>query len=175
MLGKYGAYEPKIATSAFIAPNSVIIGNVTIGENCVVWFGVTIRGGKNEIVIGDRTIIEDNCVIHATASIRIGKNVIIGHNSVIHSCIIEDEVLIGPNVCIYDGARVGRGTMIGINSVIQPNQKLDPERYYKGNPVAKKVKKMKLLPISVNPERNEAYIRKNIEQARKLKKNLVQL
>ena len=108
MLGKFKAYQPKIAPSAFIAPTAVIIGNVSIGEDSVIWFGVVIRGGVNEISIGERTIIEDNCVIHGTSPIHIGNNVIIGHNSIIHSCIIEDEVLIGPNSCIYDGAHIKR-------------------------------------------------------------------
>ena len=175
IIGKFGSYQPRIAPSAFIAPNAVIIGNVTIGENCVIWFGVVIRGAENEIAIGERTIIEDNSVIHSNSPIQIGNNVIIGHNSVIHSCVIEDNVLIGPNVCIYDGAKVGKGTMIGINSVIQPHQQLDPERYYKGNPIAKKVKRMKLFPISVNLERNKRYIKKNIAHARKFKKSFSQL
>ncbi len=170
ILGKYEAYQPRIAPSAFIAPNAVIVGNVTIGENCVIWFGVVIRGAENEINIGERTIIEDNCIIHATTPIQIGNSVIIGHNSVIHSCVIEDDVLIGPNVCIYDGARIGKGAMVGINSVIQPNQKLDPERYYKGDPIAKKVKRMKLLPISVKSDRNKIYVKNNIAHARKFKK-----
>jgi carbonic anhydrase/acetyltransferase-like protein (isoleucine patch superfamily) len=102
MIGRFGDYAPKIAPSAFIAPNAVIIGNVTIGENCVIWFNVVIRGAENEIRIGDRTVIEDNSVIHGSAPIVIGNGVIIGHNSVIHSCTIEDEVLVGSNVYIYD-------------------------------------------------------------------------
>jgi carbonic anhydrase/acetyltransferase-like protein (isoleucine patch superfamily) len=170
MLGRYEAYQPNIASSAFIAPNSVIIGNVSIGENCVIWFGVIIRGGKNEIAIGERAVIEDNCVIHSTSPVRIGKNVIIGHNSVIHSCIIEDDVLIGPNVCVYDGAEIKTGAMIGINSVIQPKQVIEPKIYVQGNPIAKKVKKVK-----VDLERNHKYIEKNIAQAREFKTKFAML
>ncbi|NVM28303.1 MAG: gamma carbonic anhydrase family protein [Candidatus Helarchaeota archaeon] len=170
MFGRFASYQPKIAPSAFIAPNSVIVGNVTIGENCVIWFGVVIRGAENEIIIGEQTIIEDNCVIHGTNPIRIGNNVIIGHNSVIHSCRIEDEVLIGPNVCIYDGAEIEKGAMIGINSVIQPKQKIESEKFYQGNPIAKKIKKVK-----VDLERNRRYIEKNIVQAREFKKKFVKI
>lgn len=170
MLGRYDAYQPNIAPSAFIAPNAVIIGNVSIGENCVIWFGVIIRGGENEITIGERTVIEDHSVIHGTFPIQIGKNVIIGHNSVIHSCIIEDDVLIGPNVCIYDGAEIKMGAMIGINSVIQPKQVIESKIYVQGNPIAKKVKKVK-----VNLERNHKYIEKNIAQALEFKNKLTML
>jgi carbonic anhydrase/acetyltransferase-like protein (isoleucine patch superfamily) len=170
MLGRFEAYQPTIAPSAFVAPNTVIIGNVSIGENCVVWFGVIIRGGKNEITIGERTIIEDNCVIHSTSPIRIGKNVIIGHNSVIHNCIIEDDVLIGPNVCVYDGAEIKTGAMIGINSVIQPKQVIESKIYVQGNPTARKVKKVK-----VDLERNQRYIEKYIAQAKEFKTKFVML
>lgn len=170
MLGRYAAYQPKIAPSAFVAPNAVIIGNVSIGENCVIWFGVIIRGAESEIAIGERTIIEDNCVIHSTSPIHIGKNVIIGHNSVIHSCTIEDEVLLGPNVCVYDGAEIKAGAMIGINSVIQPKQVVQPKIYLQGNPIAKRVKKVK-----VDLERNQRYIEKNIAQASEFKKKFAML
>jgi carbonic anhydrase/acetyltransferase-like protein (isoleucine patch superfamily) len=170
MLGRYAAYQPKIAQSTFVAPNAVIIGNVSIGENCVIWFGVIIRGAENEITIGERTIIEDNCVIHSTLPLHIGKNVIIGHNSVIHSCTIEDDVLLGPNVCVYDGAEIKTGAMIGINSVIQPKQVVEPKIYLQGNPVAKRVKKVK-----VDLERNQRYIEKNIAQASEYKKKFAML
>ena len=165
MLGKFVSYQPKIANSAFIAPNSVIVGNVNIGENCVIWFGVVIRSAKNEITIGERTIIEDNCVIHGTSPIQIGNNVIIGHNSVIHSCTIEDEVLIGPNVCIYDGAIIEKGAMIGINSVIQPKEKIESKTFVRGSPIAKQVRKVK-----VDLERNQRYINKNIALAQEFKR-----
>jgi len=168
MLGKYESYSPKISPSAFIAPNAVIVGNVKIGEDCTVWFGVVIRGAINEITIGDRTIIEDNAVIHGTSPIQIGKNVIIGHNSVIHSCTIEDDVLIGPNVCIYDNVHIKSGVMIGNNSVVQPKTIIEPELFVSGSPFVKKVKGGK-----VNIERNRKYIEKNIAHAQEFKRNFV--
>ncbi|MHA1267218.1 MAG: gamma carbonic anhydrase family protein [Candidatus Helarchaeota archaeon] len=170
MIGSYGKYHPKIASTAFIAPNAVIIGNVTIGEECVIWFNVIIRGAENEILIGNKTIIEDNCVIHGVTPIRIGNSVIIGHNTVIHSCIIEDEVLIGSNVYIYDGVEIGRGAMIGIGSVIQPHEKLEPEKYYQGTPKVRKVKKVK-----VDLTRNRKYIEQNIAFAKKFLYNFEKL
>ncbi|MHA1649391.1 MAG: gamma carbonic anhydrase family protein [Candidatus Helarchaeota archaeon] len=170
LLGKFGAYQPKIASTAFIAPTAIIIGNVTIGEDCVIWFNVIIRGGENEISIGERTVIEDNCIIHGTAPIHIGNNVIIGHNSVIHSSTIEDNVLIGPNVCIYDGSHIKSGVMIGINTVIQPNTIIEPEIFVRGSPIAKKVKKVK-----VDLERNKRYIEKNIALAKEFKKKFSML
>ena len=171
MLGKLGSHQPKIAPSVFIAPNAVIIGNVTIGEDCVIWFNVVIRGGPdNEIIIGDRTIIEDNAVIHGTAPVQIGNNVIIGHNSVIHSCVIEDNVLIGPNVCIYDNSTIKSGVMIGNNSVVQPKTVIEPEIFVEGSPMVKKVKRVK-----VDITRNKRYIDKNIAHAKEFKEKFAVL
>ncbi len=168
MIGKLGSHQPKIAASAFIAPNAVIIGDVTIGENCVIWFNVVIRGGPdNEINIGDRTIIEDNAVIHGNNPINIGNNVIIGHNTIIHSCTIKDNVLIGSNVCIYDSSLIKEGVMIDINSVVQPKTVIEPEIMVGGSPVVKKIKKVKL-----DLERNQRYIDKNIAFAQRFKKEL---
>jgi carbonic anhydrase/acetyltransferase-like protein (isoleucine patch superfamily) len=93
--------------------------------------------------------------------------VIIGHNSVIHSCTIEDDVLLGPNVCVYDGAEIKTGAMIGISSVIQPKQVVPPKIYLQGTPIAKRVKKVK-----IDLERNHKYIEKNIAQANEFKKVL---
>jgi carbonic anhydrase/acetyltransferase-like protein (isoleucine patch superfamily) len=169
MIGKLGSYQPIIEASAFVAPTAVIIGRVTIGGNSVIWFNVIIRGGiENEITIGERTIIEDNCVIHGTAPIHVGNNVIIGHNSIIHSCIIEDYVLIAPNVCIYDEAHIKKGVMIGNNSVVQPKTIIEPEIFVSGSPVVKKVKKTK-----VDLERNKKYIDRSIAHAQEFKKNFV--
>jgi len=170
LIGKYKSYQPRIASTAFIAPNATIIGNVSIGEHSVIWFNVVIRGTENEISIGDRTIIEDNVIIHGISPIRIGNAVIIGHNSIIHRSVIEDEVLIGPNVCIYDDAYIKTGAMIGINSVIQPKQIVESNIMVSGNPIAKKVKKVK-----VDLERHHKYIEKNIKHAKDFKENFIKL
>jgi len=111
---------PKIHKSSFIAPNAVIIGNVTIGENCGVFPNAVIRGDENSIVIGDGSNIQDCCVIHTDAEhqVKIGKNVTIGHAAMIHGATILDDCLIGIHATVLNGARIGSGSIIGACALV---------------------------------------------------------
>jgi len=110
----------KIHKSSFIAPNAVIIGNVTIGENCGVFPNAVIRGDENSIVIGDGSNIQDCCVIHTDAEhqVKIGKNVTIGHAAMIHGATILDDCLIGIHATVLNGAKIGSGSIIGACALV---------------------------------------------------------
>ena len=87
-----------IAEHCWIAPNAAVIGNVILGEQSSVWFGVTIRGDNPEpITIGKRTNIQDGTVLHADAGVplTIGNGVTVGHQAMLHGCTIGDNTLIG--------------------------------------------------------------------------------
>ena len=111
---------PKIHKSSFIAPNAVIIGNVTIGKNCGVFPNAVIRGDENSIVIGDGSNIQDCCVIHTDAEhqVKIGKNVTIGHAAMIHGATILDDCLIGIHATVLNGARISSGSIIGACALV---------------------------------------------------------
>ena len=111
---------PKIHKSSFIAPSAVIIGNVTIGENCGVFPNAVIRGDENSIVIGDGSNIQDCCVIHTDAEhqVKIGKNVTIGHAAMIHGATILDDCLIGIHATVLNGARISSGSIIGACALV---------------------------------------------------------
>jgi carbonic anhydrase/acetyltransferase-like protein (isoleucine patch superfamily) len=111
---------PKIHKSSFIAPNAVIIGNVTIGENCGVFPNAVIRGDENSIMIGDGSNIQDCCVIHTDAEhqVKIGKNVTIGHAAMIHGATILDDCLIGIHATVLNGAKIGSGSIIGACALV---------------------------------------------------------
>jgi len=90
--------SPDWGDNCFIAPNATIVGEVSIGNNCSVWFNAVIRGDVNSISIGNETNIQDGAVVHATylkASTTIGNRVSVGHNAIVHGCLIKDHVLIG--------------------------------------------------------------------------------
>jgi carbonic anhydrase/acetyltransferase-like protein (isoleucine patch superfamily) len=110
----------KIHKSSFIAPNAVIIGNVTIGENCGIFPNAVIRGDENSIVIGDGSNIQDCCVIHTDAEhqVKIGKNVTIGHAAMIHGATILDDCLIGIHATVLNGAKIGSGSIIGACALV---------------------------------------------------------
>ena len=87
-------YTPKQGKDCWLADNATIIGDVTMGDSCTVWFNAVVRGDVNFIKIGDRTNIQDNATIHGTfekAPTTIGSDVSIGHNAIVHGCTLEDQ------------------------------------------------------------------------------------
>lgn len=91
-------FEPKIGKDCFIAPNATIVGDVTLGDQCSIWFNVVLRGDVNTITVGDRVNIQDGSVLHTLyekSTIEIGNDVSIGHNVTLHGCKIHDYALIG--------------------------------------------------------------------------------
>lgn len=98
MILPYKNIFPKIDESVFIAEGACIIGNVTIEKDASVWFNAVIRGDVNFINIDERTNVQDGSILHVTNNkfeLVIGKDITIGHNAVVHGCILKDNVLIG--------------------------------------------------------------------------------
>jgi carbonic anhydrase/acetyltransferase-like protein (isoleucine patch superfamily) len=112
--------KPKIHGSTFVDETAVIIGNVKIGKNCGVFPCAVIRGDENSIEIGDGSNVQDCCILHVDANhkLKIGKNVSIGHGAMVHGATIEDECLIGINATVLNGAKIGRGSVIGANALV---------------------------------------------------------
>ena len=114
MIFPYNGNTPKIDKSCFIAEDSVITGDVTIGSESSVWFKAVIRGDINYVSIGRYTNIQDGCIIHVTGGtspVEIGDHVVIGHGALIHGCKIEDGCLIGMGSIILDDSVIGRGSL----------------------------------------------------------------
>jgi carbonic anhydrase/acetyltransferase-like protein (isoleucine patch superfamily) len=133
---------PTIGNNVFLAPNATIVGDVTMGDNCSVWFNAVIRGDVNNITIGNKVNIQDGAVLHCTyqkTQLQIGHNVSIGHNALVHGCIIHDNVLIGMGAIVMDNAIVHSNTIIAAGAVVLENTICEPESIYAGVP-AKKVK-----------------------------------
>src|SRR6195952_1661647 len=101
---------PTFGDNCFIAPNATITGEVTMGNECSVWFNAVLRGDVNSISMGNKVNVQDGAIIHCTylkAKTVIGNNVSIGHNAIVHGCVIEDNVLVGMGAIVMDNARVG--------------------------------------------------------------------
>jgi len=113
---------PRIADSAFVAPNAVVIGDVTVEEEASIWFGAVLRGDDpdNGIVVGAGTSVQDNCVVHVGgwAPTHIGKHVTVGHGAKFESCSIGDRSVIGMNAVILQEARIGKECVIAANAVV---------------------------------------------------------
>lgn len=115
--------QNKIAPSALIAKESVIVGDVTIGEKSSVFYFAALRGDEAPITIGSRTNIQENCTIHVDLEnpVSIGDDVTVGHNCVIHGCEIDSCSLIGMGSVILNGAKIGKNCLIGAGSLVTQN------------------------------------------------------
>lgn len=127
---------PRISPSAYVDPRATVIGDVEIGPGCSIWPGAVIRGDTNRISIGEGSNVQDNAVLHATAEnpTAVGRNVSIGHGAVVHACTIGDDVVVGMNSSVLDGAVVSDGCVIGANAVVRPGTKVPPNSLVAGVP-----------------------------------------
>ena len=134
--------HPQISEDCFIAENATIIGEVTVGKYCSIWFNAVIRGDVHYIKIGDKVNIQDGAVIHATykkSPTTIGNNVSIGHNAIVHGCTIHDNVLIGMGSIVMDDCIIESNSIIAAGAVVTKNTIVESGSIYGGIP-AKKIK-----------------------------------
>jgi gamma-carbonic anhydrase len=128
--------SPVIPQSTFVAAGAYIIGGVTLGEECSVWYGAVIRADINFIKIGTQTNIQDGCVLHVADAYacEIGNRVTLGHRAIVHACRIEDEVLVGMNATVLDGAVIGARSIIAAGAVVPKGMVVPPGSLVVGMP-----------------------------------------
>ena len=115
-----GSQHPAIDPSAYVHPDAVVIGSVTIGAESSIWPGAVLRGDEGEIVIGARTSIQDNCVLHTTveSATRVGDRCVIGHLVHLEGCTIEDDALVGNAAMVLHRSVVHSWSAVAANSVV---------------------------------------------------------
>jgi carbonic anhydrase/acetyltransferase-like protein (isoleucine patch superfamily) len=146
--------SPRFGENCFIAPNATVVGDVSMGNDCSVWFNAVVRGDVNSIKIGNKVNVQDGAVIHCTyqrSKTYIGNNVSIGHNAIVHGCNVQDDVLIGMGAIIMDNAEIGSNSIIAAGAVVLEGTKVEAGSIYAGVP-AKKVKN--ISPELINGEIN---------------------
>jgi len=133
---KFKTYSPKIENSAWISHDANIIGKVIILKKASVWFGATLRGDNEEIMLGQGSNIQENCVLHTDHGfpLEIGQNCTIGHSVILHGCTIENNTLIGMGSTILNGAKIGTGCLIGAGSLITENKEIPDGSLVMGSP-----------------------------------------
>lgn len=159
MIKSFRGIEPKINESVYISESTDIIGDVTIGENCNIWFGARLRGDMSKIQIGDRTNIQENCVLHGDTDFEtyVGDNVTIGHGAIVHGCNIGDNVLVGMGSIILNGAKISKNSIVGAGALITQNKTFEEGVLIIGNP-AKAVRKLTEEEIEGIKESANHYI-----------------
>jgi carbonic anhydrase/acetyltransferase-like protein (isoleucine patch superfamily) len=130
-------FTPKMGSNCYLSENATIIGDVTIGNDCSIWFNTVIRGDVNSIRIGNKVNIQDGAVLHCLyerSTIVIGNNVSIGHNVIIHGAQVNDNVLVGMGAIVLDNSIIGENSIIAAGAVVLEGTNVEPGSLYAGVP-----------------------------------------
>jgi carbonic anhydrase/acetyltransferase-like protein (isoleucine patch superfamily) len=121
---KLGGVAPRIAASAYVAPNATVLGNVVLGEHASVWFAATLRGDNDQISIGESSNVQDGAVLHTDPGfpLNVAANVTIGHQAMLHGCTIGEHALIGIQSVVMNGAVIGKFCLVGAGAIITENK-----------------------------------------------------
>ncbi len=155
---------PRIDPSAFLAPGTTVLGRVTVGAGCSVFFGAVIRAEHDSITVGDETNIQDNCVLHVDAGfpLTLGRGVTVGHGAVLHGCTVGDNTLIGMGAVILNGAVIGSNCIIGAGSLVTGGTVIPDGTLAMGSP-AKVRRSVTEEEISANAISARGYVKEGQE------------
>lgn len=141
-----GDYIPTLHPEAYIHPEAVVIGQVSVGAGSTVWPGAVLRGDYGSITVGERTSVQDGTVVHATEELAtvIGSECVIGHIAHLEGCVVEDRCLIGSGSVLLHRVTVRSGALIGAGAVVSPGTEVPSGAMALGVPA-------KIRPNAVSP------------------------
>ena len=152
--------SPRIDPSVFVADNATIVGDVVIGAKCSIWFNAVVRGDVNYIRIGEYTNIQDGVVIHCTYEKNgtdIGNYVNVGHQAIVHGCVVHDHVLIGMGAIVMDRAIIESNVIIAAGAIILEDTVCESGYLYAGVP-ARKVKPLSAEQLEMLQQLPHNYV-----------------
>ena len=116
----YGQSRPVVSETAFVAPSAALVGDVSVGAGAGICYGAVVRGDRSPLRIGANSNLQDNVTVHSDPEhpTTIGERVSVGHGAVVHGCTLEDDVLVGMNATVLNGAVVGSGSLIAAGAVV---------------------------------------------------------
>lgn len=138
--------KPIWGKDCFLAENSVLAGDIVLGDQCSVWFGAVLRGDVNFIKIGNKVNIQDHVMIHCTYKkfgTTIGNNVSLGHRAIVHGCTIQDQVLVGMGAIVMDDVLVESNSIVAAGAVVTQGKHIKSGELWAGVP-AKKIGEVSL-------------------------------
>lgn len=132
-----GELVPNVHPTAFVHPDAVVIGDVTIGPESSIWPSAVLRGDSNRIVVGARTSIQDGSAIHCTPehATVIGDGCVIGHTVHMEGCVVEDGALVGSGAVVLPRAHIGTGALVAAGAVVPNDVVVPPRALARGVPV----------------------------------------
>ncbi len=142
MIKPFKGKTPVVDASAFVAETAVLVGDIEIGANCSIWYGVAVRADINKVRIGADTNIQENTVVHVDLDDRglgdcstvIGDRVTVGHGAILHGCKIGNDCLIGMGAIVLSGAKVGEGSVVAAGALVREGQVVPPHSLVMGMP-----------------------------------------
>ncbi|WP_425050648.1 gamma carbonic anhydrase family protein [Psychromarinibacter sp. S121] len=133
-----GGFEPELPEDGdvWVAPDANVIGKVVLRSGASVWFGCTLRGDNEPIVIGEGSNVQENTVMHTDPGcpLTVGANCTIGHKAMLHGCTIGDGTLIGMGATVLNRAVIGEGCLIGAGALITEGKEIPPGSLVMGAP-----------------------------------------
>jgi len=164
MIKGHAGAQPRVAESAYVAENAMVIGAAILDEESSVWFGAVIRADLAPIHVGPRSNVQDNATLHCDTDcpVEIGRDVTIGHNAIVHGATIGDGALVGMHATVLNGARVGEGSIIGAGAVVKENAVIPPHSLAVGVP-ARVVKTLGDDQVAATIENARWYAREAAE------------
>ncbi|MGW1375491.1 gamma carbonic anhydrase family protein [Streptomyces sp. NPDC002446] len=136
LISQVGGKQPTVDQKAFIAPTSVVLGEVTLAAGTSVWYHTVLRADCGPITLGADSNIQDNCTVHVDPGfpVTVGERVSVGHNAVLHGCTVEDDVLIGMGATVLNGARIGAGSLVAAQALVPQGMQVPPGSLVAGVP-----------------------------------------
>lgn len=136
MICEYKGYYPEIADTAYVAEDTVITGDVSIGEYASIWFKTVIRGDVAPVRIGNNTNVQDLSLLHQSPGmpLTLEDGVTIGHQVTLHSATIKKNALVGMGSIVLDGAVIGEEAFLGAGSLVPPGKTIPPRTLAVGRP-----------------------------------------
>ena len=162
---------PVVPGSAWIADSAQVIGNVVLGDNASIWFGVVARGDTETIRIGANSNVQDLSVLHADHGmpLTIGDHVTVGHQVMLHGCTVGDNSLIGIQAVVMNGAKIGKNSIVGAGSVVTEGKEFPDNSLIIGSP-AKVVRVLDDAAAAKLRQSAEHYVANGLRFAKGLKR-----
>ncbi|ALM53587.1 gamma carbonic anhydrase family protein [Halomonas huangheensis] len=158
---RLGNHSPQIHRSVLVAESAEVIGQVRIFEDASIWYQAVVRGDTESIEIQQRSNIQDGAVLHADPGfpLRVGQDVTVGHQAMLHGCIIGEGSLIGIQAVVLNGAVIGRNCLVGAGALIKEGAEFPDNSLIVGAP-ARVVRELDDKTIAALKDNVEGYVAK---------------
>ncbi|HTS40443.1 MAG TPA: gamma carbonic anhydrase family protein [Xanthobacteraceae bacterium] len=155
----------------YVAETAVVIGKVRLKSHASVWFGAVLRGDNEWIEIGECSDVQDNCTLHTDPGypIVVGANSLIGHNVVLHGCMVGDNSLIGMGATVLNGAKIGKNSLVGAGALVTEGKEFPDSSLIVGAP-ARVIRSLDEKATKMIAEGADIYVRRWQRYAKGLKR-----